>query len=583
MEKQSEEKKSPVPFWKRFLRGSPEPETQAPEQQNTPVAEAPSAPPPPLPPLMVIPDRERPFWKLWELWREGLDWAPQPNLSLDQPAQEGILPLTRADLERETARLGPALEQWAERRLPVLAHEPDTPPPNVDSSFFIHVGLNKMAAWALLVPPSGDGAGPSSEKLAAELKKAGVKWGVYESSLSWLSDPSGHYFELRPVAGGMPPVEGKDGAIVEKFTRERVRSVVTDGQGNVDYRALNYYQFIAKGDAICDIIPPEEGTPGMRISGERVPARPVKPATAPKGSNTDLSPDGAHLIAAMDGHVEFSGGVFQVKPTLEVHGDVDYSTGNITFRGDVHISGDVRENFFVRATGKVAIDGLVEGATVEADGDVIIAKGVLGNNKALIRSKTIVRAKYLENCVVYSGECTYADCVMASQIFSDGKINVTTGRGTVIGGCLTAAEQIECRIIGSKSGLLTEVILGQLPYIQDEMKDNEITLDAIRKESTQLDKKLALMENQPASPQEAKELSKLKLRRSVLALKEDKLTKRQDELQGIKPDLTKCRFICITLYPTTRIVIGSESRVMDTEWTQCTAFLAPETHEIIIS
>lgn len=62
------------------------------------------------------------------------------------------------------------------------------------------------------------------------------------------------------------------------------------------------------------------------------------------------------LIATMDGHLEYSNGAFYVRPVLEIRGDVDYSTGNIDFIGDVQIAGDVRENFSVRATGSITVD-----------------------------------------------------------------------------------------------------------------------------------------------------------------------------------------------------------------------------------
>lgn len=51
-----------------------------------------------------------------------------------------------------------------------------------------------------------------------------------------------------------------------------------------------------------------------------------------------------------------------MKPLFYVYGDVDFNVGNIDFLGDVHISGDVREDFVVHATGTVTVDGLVEGA-----------------------------------------------------------------------------------------------------------------------------------------------------------------------------------------------------------------------------
>ena len=85
--------------------------------------------------------------------------------------------------------------------------------------------------------------------------------------------------------------------------------------------------------------------------------------------------------------------------------------------------------FSVHTTGTVTVDGAVEGAIVEAGGDIIITKGVLGDNSAMIKSGRTVRAAYLENCVVYAGTAILADCAINAQLYSDGAIRIVSGRG----------------------------------------------------------------------------------------------------------------------------------------------------------
>lgn len=579
-------------FWKRLVKDVPQPDDAPREQQDTPLPAEPSA----QAVGAVLPAEEGEqhprIWAvkveedsaLWQLWDRARPQSRPPSLVLCTDREGEHVPLTEEELEREEERLLEPLERWAKAHLDKLDVGQFADPPSLDSDYFIHISATKMAAWALAVPPFGaEGAGPALGKLGEALVTAGVKAGLDEANVGWLAHSEGNWFQLRLVARGVPPLEGKDGELVEHFARQVVRKVEMDEQGNVDYRAQCYFQAVCKGDVICDIIPPKPGISGQRVTGERIEPRAVTPAQPRKGSNIDLSKDGTQLLAAMDGHVEFQGGVFQVRPTLLVQGDVDYSTGNIIFRGDVHITGDIRENFRVRATGKITIDGLVEGATVEADGDIVISKGVLGNNKALIKSKKLVRAKYLENCVVYSGDCTYADCIINSQIFSDSKISVTTGRGTVIGGCLTAADQIECSVIGSQSGRQTEVVLGQLPYIQEELRDNEMSLQSIREECEELDKILATLAGRQGTDEEEKELSRARLRRSVLALKEDKLLRRQEELHTVHVELGKCRLSCGTLFPVTKVTIGVTCRSVEDQWKRCTIRYDLDSREVVIS
>ena len=69
--------------------------------------------------------------------------------------------------------------------------------------------------------------------------------------------------------------------------------------------------------------------------GRDPPARDGIAATVPKGRNTVLSEDGTVLLAARTGRVEFNGRGFQVKPVLEIGGNVDYSTGNINLLSEL--------------------------------------------------------------------------------------------------------------------------------------------------------------------------------------------------------------------------------------------------------
>ena len=114
-----------------------------------------------------------------------------------------------------------------------------------------------------------------------------------------------------------------------------------DEHGRVDYFHLNLVQNVEKGQPICQIVPPVEGIPGRNVLDEEIPCKEGKMPVLPKGRNTEASEDGMQLLAVKAGRVEFSGRSFLVKSVLEIGGNVDFSTGNINFVGDVHIHGDV--------------------------------------------------------------------------------------------------------------------------------------------------------------------------------------------------------------------------------------------------
>lgn len=426
--------------------------------------------------------------------------------------------------------------------------------PSLNASCHVYTSRNTMVAWMIMLPPWGKDGVLERDMLDAALKENGVTFGIDKEALDNLFEKK-RYFRLTPVAFGTPPVEGENGKIVEHFLRELPKEVKVDENGVADYRAEHLVQIVDQGQVICDIIPPVEGEPGQGVNGQPVAPQKVTPAKAPSGANTTISEDGTQMIATLAGHVEYGSGVFTVKPVLEIPGDVDYSTGNIDFRGDVHIRGDVRENFSVRATGTVTVDGLVEAANIEAGGNIMVACGVLGDNRALIKSGGRIQAKYLENCVAYASESIAADCIMASQTYSDGTIEVTTGRGTIIGGSLIAAKSIKARIIGCQNGRNTEITLGMLPYVQNEMIDIETDLAVVQAELKSLERDLNYLAGQDGMEGNSEKTGKARLRKSVLSMKEQKLLKQKEKFGTMTPDLSKCRLEASTVYPSTTVTV----------------------------
>ncbi len=488
--------------------------------------------------------------RLWQRWAGDIMF---PTLSLINEEFGCKLNLNEQSLQKECVRLSRWLEQEAKKRLRTLdeAKKKET---YIDASCLAYSSVDGLAAWIFLFPPSDEGGQLHVDAIGKALKNGSITTGIDSSVVARLFKEK-PYFRLIPVACGTQVTEGEDGRVEERFPREISQEVKVDESGMADYRSVNYVQMVNQGDILCDIIPPKPGQPGLRVDGKVIEPRAVKPAKVPSGSNTTISEDGLHLLATREGHLEYSSGVFQVRPLLEIKGDVDYSIGNIDFRGDVHIHGDVRGNFVVRATGTITIDGLVEAASVEAGGDLIITCGVLGDNKALIKSGGSIRAKYLESCIAYAGKCIFADCIMSSQVFSDDSISVTNGRGTVIGGAMTAARAIKVGMIGSQSGRRTEITLGVLPYVQEKLRNDQASLEIIRQEMETLERELRYLEAQHGIEGSSEKLAKAHLRKSVLAMKESQLVKRRETLEDMTPDLSKCRLECNMVYPVTCVTI----------------------------
>lgn len=496
--------------------------------------------------------------QLWRLRRDQKGWLPSPEFTLHTGDQQVLSPL---EARKEAPRLTATLSAAAQTRLAAatpkpplnqLNQDPGEPPPPIclDAQAVIYVASNGLSAWLSLFPPVGEGQELTQDGLLRALNAAGVTYGVDTQRLALLPSLESRYFHLFPIALGRAAVPGKDGAIIDLFPREATRKLPVDEYNRVDFAAATSTQNVEKGQAICRISAPTPGVPGRMVTDKEIPTRDGIPAAPPIGRNTALSEDGETLIATQTGGLEFAGRAFQVNPLLEISGNVDHSTGSVNFLGDVHIHGDVCSGFTVRAMGNIKVDGVVESSSIEAGGDLVLTKGVQGNNQAVIRAHRDIYAKFLENCSVHVQENLHSECIIGCEVFSDAAVYAQSGRGAIIGGRIRAAREVNANIVGSKTEVRTSIYLGGLP-VEDFEKE------LLSQEIAQLEQKLAETERQPSSPTKLSRMSKMRMQISVNRLKLNQYMKNLEELDKQDPEKRMGGRLTFGIaYPGARIHIG---------------------------
>ena len=342
---------------------------------------------------------EHPLYKLYDMRTEKSRNTPPPELVM-----KGCDELTEEQVRKELMRFRIEITKAADLRLkdatPKVSdsEEEDEIPhlePSMDALPFVYVSSDRMYAFIMAFPPTGWGKELDRGLLYEALEKKKVTYGVDEELLDKLSEDYNRYFHLFLIAKGNKPMNGDNGYIVDYFLRHVERLPEMDEFGNVDYTSLGSEQNVKKGDLICEVIPPTEGIAGRTVLNQELRCRNGKSVSLPKGKNTEVSEDGYKLLAAIDGRVEFSGRYFSVRPLLEISGNVDYSTGNINFIGDVLIKGDVCSGFSVRAMGDIKVCGVVESCEIEAGGDLIVVKGIVGNMETIVRSHHNLTAVFI--------------------------------------------------------------------------------------------------------------------------------------------------------------------------------------------
>ena len=313
---------------------------------------------------------------------------------------------------------------------------------------------------------------------------------------------------------------------------------------------------------------------GLSVYGEKIRPRDVKRTTLRFGHNITLSEDRKTLTADVDGHVMLVEGKVFVSNVLEVE-NVDISTGNIEYEGSVKVNGNVCTNFSVKAKGNIEVSGVVEGACLEADGNIIIARGMNGMARGVLKAGGNIISKFIENAKVTAGGYVSSEAILHSDVAAGTSITVTGKRGFITGGKVSAANLIEVRTLGSSMGADTIVEVGIDPglkhrasQLQKQIADNSKMVAQIHPVLSALTQKLA--QGVKLKPEQIKSLQEMLQKENQLKEAIEKDTEEYNNLQQLMAESNAARVeVTGEVYAGTKICISDVSMVVKTSMNYC--------------
>lgn len=340
-----------------------------------------------------------------------------------------------------------------------------------DGKFSIHIDANLMFAYLNCTLPHG-GAPVQMQSILQEAERKGITVALDQKAIDKALREGGDNIL---IASGRAPVPGVDGKLESLFPSMKEKHPHLDEHGLADFRELGEILIVHAGDALVRRILPTNGVPGEAVTGKVLPVKPGKNiAFAAKLDGAVLDPDDPNrLIAAISGcPVILKDGV-SVDPIYSVK-DVDLHTGNITFSGTVHISGDVQADMTIKASGDIYVDGTVGNAMLEAGGDIVIKGGIIGGSAqhfnpeekahAAIKCDGSCTARFVQNAHILAGNGIFIhDTAMLSELTAGHQIIVGdegSHKGDIIGGVTRATMLVKAQNIGSPAYLKTVVIVG---------------------------------------------------------------------------------------------------------------------------
>lgn len=365
----------------------------------------------------------------------------------------------------------------------------------VDEKCNVYVNSDKMTAVMRLYPPSAGGRSLSKAHIMEQIARIRVRAGIDEDAILMALEERPYCTDII-VAQGKLPTPGRDGSIVYHFDTDSTARPELREDGTVDFFKLNNLHQCTKGQVLAEIIPEQKGENGFDVYGSVLLAREVKRVTFDHGRNMEKSKDGLQLISMVDGHVSLVGHAVFVSDVYSVE-DVGTSTGNIEYHGDVEVKGNVCENFSVKTDGNVFVSGVVEGAVIEAGGNIIIARGMHGQNKGRLKAGGNVIAKFISAAEVEAAGFVEAEQFVNAKVSAGTNINADAGKGLITGGKVVAKGMINARNIGPPMGAATIVEIGtdveskkRLAELQKSVGEKSKTIPQMKKVLEDTTKKL---------------------------------------------------------------------------------------------
>lgn len=380
-----------------------------------------------------------------------------------------------------------------------------------DATFIVRSTPDNIEAYLTLTRAYG-GKPAFAEQVHKTLREQGIIYGVLNEEIE-AAIAAGEAKDLL-IARGIPCEPGTDAELVSLIPQIHDRQPQLMDNDIVDYRNKGEMVCVSAGDPLMRRIPPSQGKPGTNLMGKEVSAPPAKDIQFTQNlEGTAFAPDDPDLlIAAIDGQPVIVANGVVVEPIIKVK-TVDLSTGNITFKGSIDIAGDVTLGMTVRATGDVTIGGVVEGATVEAGGNVLVRGGIigqgesrdkqgkLGQESSMIRAKGNIQALFVENSRLEADGMIQIDgFAMQSELVAGTQVVVGqdgNSQGHIIGGSCQAISSVQAVTLGSPAGVHTAVSVGINPHVKEKLTTVKLKIREAERDLEELTKRLEYFASAP--------------------------------------------------------------------------------------
>ncbi len=310
------------------------------------------------------------------------------------------------------------------------------------------------------------------------MKHHGIKQGVKKDVIIEKLNKKDFYTDT-VVAEGRQAVDGTDGKFLYYFRKELKKKPRVLSNGTVDYKSMELFEMVQSGQLVAEYQPATSGVFGYDVTGRLCSPTRGKELPPLHGKGFTMSEDRKKYYSMLDGIIELDAkGNLDIRNVYTVPGNVDISTGNINFNGDVNIVGNIESGYTVNATGNVVVNGSCEGGSIEAGKDIILHKGCQGQGIGSLKAGGTITGQFFESVSITAGGDVVASYLLNCDARIEGKLLVEGRKGLILGGYMCAKQGVNCYGIGNVTEIKTIVEVG---ISKEELANYQELLKQIKK------------------------------------------------------------------------------------------------------
>lgn len=355
----------------------------------------------------------------------------------------------------ESSGLPPGAEKLGLRAEPEFEEETD------NYRLAGYINQDRMRGF-LLVEKKQDELELELEEVLAKTEAGGITFGVDQSAVRRCLTRAAarNKVEFGEIALGQEAEDGQDGKIefyVQPSSEEA--RYTKDASGRVNYHELNLIENVAAEQQVACLLPPKPGVAGSTVLGEVLPSKSGEPAKVRAGKGVRTDAGGETFVAEIPGRLVYEDDCLEISQEFEVKGDVDYSVGDIDFLGRVTVTGEILDDFNVKADMGLEVRGPVGNCQLVSSADIVLGGGMSGKTKGSAKAGGEVRARYLNEVTVEADGSVTVEREAYNSVIRSGGAYLSPG-GKVVGGEVTALKGIDLGTAGSDLGVATKLCAG---------------------------------------------------------------------------------------------------------------------------